>query len=255
MKTTIIIGILAVCLLVSTGWGVIIQNRVQVQKQVISELQGTITLKEEANNQLREENGKLRVEYTQLNQEYTQLSEDNTELNRDYDKLNQDYAQSQRDVVKLQAEVENWENKYERLTVTHESDLDNAKFMFYYTRLKQRYGVDDLEEYLDRWEWTEGTYKANEFDCSQMSAYVERRLENEGYNTVIVAGDNPSGDGKHAWLLVETSEGKYIPVEATTISIVYWQNPYFDKYFEYDYEFETIHEALDSNPIEFTWWN
>jgi len=135
-------------------------------------------------------------------------------------------------------------------------EVDRVKFHFYYASLtEQRYDVSDLEEYLNRWEWTEEAYVADEFDCSEMSAYLEWKLENEGYNTVIVTGDSPSGGDKHAWLLVQTSTEGYMPVEPTTYSIVYWADTYFDDYFVYDYEFENIQEALDYSPNEFDWWN
>ena len=133
---------------------------------------------------------------------------------------------------------------------------EEAHFTFYYASVaKQRYGVDDLDEYLNRWEWIEGAYETGEFDCSEMSAYLEWRLENEGYNTVIVAKTTPGVFSEHAWLLVETSAGEYMPVEATTYEIVYWGHPQFDDYFVYDYEFETIQEALEYGPTEFDWWN
>jgi hypothetical protein len=137
-----------------------------------------------------------------------------------------------------------------------EYEVERIEFRFYYASLtKQRYGVSDLEEYLNRWQWTEEAYVAGEFDCSEMSAYLEWKLENEGYNTLIVTGDSPFGSGKHAWLLVQTSTEGYMPVEPTTYSIVYWSDIYFDDYFVYDYEFENIQEALDDNPNEFDWWS
>jgi len=154
-------------------------------------------------------------------------------------------AQQQEEVESKDIEISNLEYEVER-----------AKFQFYYASLtKQRYGVSDLEEYLNRWQWTEGAYIADEFDCSEMSAYLEWKLENEGYNTVIVTGDSPFSVGKHAWLLVQTSNEGYMPVESTTYSIVYWSDIYFDDYFVYDYEFENIKEALDYSPHEFDWWS
>ena len=133
---------------------------------------------------------------------------------------------------------------------------EKSKFEFYYaSRCKQRYGVDDLEEYLDRWQWTEGAYTKGVFDCSEMSAYIEWRLENEGYHTKIVVGQSPSNRNvKHAWLLVETSLGRYMPVEATRFDLIKWDNPYFDLYFEYDHSFETISDALDYDYDGFDWW-
>lgn len=134
--------------------------------------------------------------------------------------------------------------------------LEETKFTFYYASLaKQRYGVDDLEEYLNRWQWIEGAYKTDEFDCSEMAAYLEWKLENEGYNTVIVGGNSPDGVGYHAWLLVETSKDRYMPIEATTYSIVYWNDPFFDNYFAYTLEYETIQDAIKLKSGAFDWWN
>lgn len=58
----------------------------------------------------------------------------------------------------------------------------------------------------------------------------------------------------HAWLLVETTEGAYMPVESTIIEIVWWSDPNFDKYFVYDYAFENVFEALDYLETDFDWW-
>ena len=137
-----------------------------------------------------------------------------------------------------------------------EGQADANKFMFYYDSLThRRYGVSDLEDCLNRWEWSEGTYRKGIFDCSEMSAYLEWKLENEGFHTRIISGSSPwGGKGHHAWLLVETSQGRYMPVEATWYDIVKWDNPYFDNYFKYDRKFETIQEALNYNYDEYDWW-
>jgi len=89
-----------------------------------------------------------------------------------------------------------------------------------------------------------------------MSVFLEWYLENEGFHTKIITGISPDDSGvKHAWLLVETSDGKYMPVEATQWSVVYWDSPYFDNYFEYGLmEFENIQEAIAYAPEEFDWW-
>ena len=137
-----------------------------------------------------------------------------------------------------------------------EDEIEESRFYFYYDSIaEQRYGVDDLESYLDRWQWTEGSYVSGQFDCSEMSAYIERNLENEGYHTIIVVGNLPSNQTiRHAWLLVEVVEGKYMPVEATWYALVKWDSPYFDSYFEYDHEFETIFDALEYDYDGFDWW-
>jgi cell division protein FtsB len=161
-------------------------------------------------------------------------------------------AQQQDEIQSKKTEIELKDIQINNL----KDEVEEAKFKFYYASLaEQRYGVYDLEDYLSRTKWVEGSYIPNIFDCSEMSAYLEWKLENEGYHTLIVAGNSPSGTGRHAWLLVETIAGYYMPVEATTYSIVYWSNPYFDNYFVYDHQFETIQEALDYRPTEYDWWN
>ncbi len=130
---------------------------------------------------------------------------------------------------------------------------DTGQFYFYYVKPQQKYGVYDLSDWINRWEWKK-PYEEGVFDCSEMSAYLERKLENEGWHTIIIAGDSPFGSGKHAWLLVEASEGKYMPVESTDMDVVWWDSPYFDNYFTYEHEFETIQDALDYSEAEFDWW-
>ena len=89
-----------------------------------------------------------------------------------------------------------------------------------------------------------------------MSAALEWLLENKGFHTVIVSGEYPgNGEWHHSWLLVETSEGEYMPVEATSFSIIYPDNPLFESYFEYQMKFETINEALEWAPKGYDWWN
>jgi len=46
-----------------------------------------------------------------------------------------------------------------------------------------------------------------------------------------------------------------MPVEATTIGIVWWSNPDFNDYFKYGRCFETIQEALAYGSTVFDWWN
>ena len=162
-------------------------------------------------------------------------------------------AQQQAEIGEQEAAIELKDSQLNNL----EDEVETARFQFYYASLsKPRYGVSDLVDYLDRWKWIDRGYVANEFDCSEMSAYLEWRLENEGYHSIIVTGDSPrGGGGEHAWLLVQVSEEEYMPVEATVFSVVYpWDTCYY-KYFVYDYGFETIYEALDHSPDEYDWWN
>jgi hypothetical protein len=134
---------------------------------------------------------------------------------------------------------------------------ESTKFYFYYVKPKQQYGVNNLSSYLSGRQWLR-EYEANVFDCSEMSAYVERDLECYGFHTLIAVGNSPSGSNlKHAWLLVEVESGKYMPVEATTTpspSVVWQNNPNFNNYLKCERTFDTIQEALAYAPSEFDWW-
>ncbi|UCE16678.1 MAG: hypothetical protein JSV12_03480 [Candidatus Bathyarchaeota archaeon] len=176
----------------------------------------------------------------------------------------------QDEVEYWQDEADYWENNADYLyyvtedlndeidTLTEENDdlrweIEEVRFDFYYVKPKQKFGVYDLEDELSGLEWIK-QYQAGVFDCSEMSAYLEWHLENEGWHSEIVIGDSPFGSGRHAWLLVETSEGRHMPVETTNLEVVWWSDPNFDNYWEYDRGFETIQEALDYNESEFDWW-
>lgn len=131
---------------------------------------------------------------------------------------------------------------------------EKGQFRFYYVKPKeQKFGVYDLAETLGSGEWIK-PYQEGVFDCSEMSAYLEWYLENRGWHTFIITGESPFSEEPHAWILVETSEGKYMPVETTTPKVVFSSSPYFDNYFEYEHKFETIQDALAVSETEFDWW-
>jgi len=131
---------------------------------------------------------------------------------------------------------------------------DETYYSFYYVKPEEKkLGVYNLDEELNGLEWTE-PYQAGVFDCSEMSACLEWFLENRGWHVKISRGDTPFDSGKHAWLIVETSEGKYMPVESTTLEVVWWSDSNFDGYWEYDDRFETIQEAIDYCESGYDWW-
>jgi hypothetical protein len=134
------------------------------------------------------------------------------------------------------------------------NEVEELSFRFYYIQQEQKFGVYNLEPELEGLTWSKD-YEEGVYDCSEMSAELERYLENKGWNTIVVVGDSPFSTGRHAWLLVETSKGAYIPVESTNIQVILWSNPNFDNYFVYDDSLETIQEALEYSETEFDWWN
>ena len=159
--------------------------------------------------------------------------------------------------VELQNQMDLRARLYDGYVVDREYanlESEEALFFFYYVRPEeQKFGVSNLDNELDGLEWAQ-PYKEGVFDCTEMTAYLERYLENQGWHARIVVGDSPFGSGRHAWLLVETSEGKYMPVESTKIEIVWWSDPNFDNYWTYDNRFETISQALSYSEKAFDWW-
>jgi len=149
--------------------------------------------------------------------------------------------------LKLEAKLKRW---------THNGQIPSYLYPYYVLNGTQKYGIHELAEFLEQRAWLGRRYQAAGFDCSEMSAFLEASLEGDGWHTYIAVGPCPFGpDSSHAWLLVETSPDSYMPIEATAPAIVYWSDPYFDEYFEYDRFFETIFEALEYSPTEFDWWN
>jgi len=188
-------------------------------------------------------------------------SHDNSEydsLQSEYDAYVTNHYYTDSQVEGYIAEVENLIDEMEAYVSNHhytDEEYYESIFSYYYVfPAEQKFGVYDLEDELYSLKWIE-PYEEDVFDCSEMSAYLEWHLENEGWNTIIVIGDSPFGSGYHAWVLVETSAGHYMPVESTTIEIVWWDDPYFDNYWMYDYEFETIDDALAYSETEFDWWS
>lgn len=149
------------------------------------------------------------------------------------------------------------ENEHETYVSTHSysnAEYDEARFDFYYSKPEnQKFGVSVLEDEILGLQWSE-PYQAGVFDCSEMSACLERYLENQGWHILIVVGDAPTGGNGHAWLLVETNAGGYMPVEAQSFRVVLWDDTYFDNYYVYDESFMNIQEAVDYNETEFDWW-
>ena len=120
----------------------------------------------------------------------------------------------------------------------------------------QQQGSHELEKLLEQYEWLSSHYQRGIFDCSEMSAFLEAMLQVHGWHTYIACGPTPfNPNSRHAWLLVETAPGYFLPVEATIQRIVRPTELHFDQYFEYDHLFETIHDALEYKPTEFNWWD
>jgi len=199
----------------------------------INLLQAQVSTLTSQNNILESQLTSLQAQYEALETNYTLLSNELENYQQTHLFSNTEYEDTQQD--------------------SYARGYDDAEFSFYYTKPKtQSYGVENLETIVNQVEWSR-PYEEDVFDCSEMSAYMERYLENHGFNAIILVGD-PFGLGSHAWVLAETGESEYMPVEATAPRVVLWGEENFEHYFEYNREYQTIYDAIDDNSAQYDWW-
>ena len=135
--------------------------------------------------------------------------------------------------------------------------------------VKLRQALEDLKK-LTTWQ-----YKADYFDCSEMSALTQYALQAAGFETLIVVGyDVARGErAGHAWVVVilRTQSGvELVPVEATSeggpaIPRKGERWPYklgnqvryqtYDDYVSQGYAMQNIYQAEQYCPGDFDWWN
>lgn len=112
-------------------------------------------------------------------------------------------------------------------------------------------------------------YELDVYDCSEMSAYMEWKLENLGFNATVCSADNfrDSGVG-HAWIKVDLEHTKPCYVETTALSNTIGV-PYgtiirgndrdaekYENYSRYDRIYEDIYQlTANRRTSEFDWWN
>ena len=89
-------------------------------------------------------------------------------------------------------------------------------------------------------------YEETVFDCSEMSGYTERFLENRGFDTMILVNSS----WRHAWISCSI-ESRNVNIEC--VPPVHITDS--EKYNHPEDMYEDIYEALDSNyPRQFDWW-
>ena len=213
------------------------------------------------NNDLQNIVNSLETETYDLQSQMNSLTSEKNSLQNQVESLTTENDDLQDEVDDLTKENSQLEDKYDLYVANHHySDseyamlYDEAQYHFYYVKPEeQKFGVYNLDDELSKLEWTE-PYQAGVFDCSEMSTCLEWFLENMGWHVKIYSGDSPFGSGSHAWLIVETSEGKYMPVESTTLEVVWWSDTNFDNYWEYENRFETIQDAIAYSQSDYDWW-
>jgi len=106
-------------------------------------------------------------------------------------------------------------------------------------------------------------YQADTFDCSEMAAFVEWKLENRGFDAKMCISNDFAGEGVgHAWVAVDLPVRRYY-IEPTshnygtgyTFMVV---QPFQDRYSDYDdYErvYDDVYELAKHEPLdEYDWW-
>lgn len=248
-------GVLIVILAISNGWSYTnLQNQINTLNNDKINLQTQMDTLTSEKNSLQNQVNSLQSQVTNYESQIQSLNSQIVTLNSQINSLNAQTSSLQNDLDSLNSEYDNYVANHHYTDEEYHACMGEARFSFYYVEpSEQKFGVYELSDELDGLEWSQ-PHQAGVFDCSEMSAFLEWHLENEGWHTYIVCGEAPWDGGYHAWLLVETSTDAYMPVESTTIEIVWWDDPYFDNYFIYDNEFETIQEAIAYNESEFDWW-
>ena len=127
--------------------------------------------------------------------------------------------------------------------------LDKSRFQNTHDEVKRLLGMGFITP-----------YQCSSFDCSEMAAYIEWKLECHNVTAYIATRDNWQDGYGHAWVIVPLRGGKYLAIEptvsATEGSLGAEMIKYEPKYFVYDQRFEDIYEAsMFFGVEEWDWWN
>lgn len=89
-------------------------------------------------------------------------------------------------------------------------------------------------------------YIENEWDCSEMSFYLQHELEDRGYNAQVA---QRIGNPGHSWVIV-VAETEIITIEATTMQIVPFRSD-FNRVFRN--ATDAINHGVPEEDVD--WWN
>jgi len=111
-------------------------------------------------------------------------------------------------------------------------------------------------------------YITDNFDCSDMSAYLEHKFELYGFDARICISHNFKGKGiNHAWICIDLPEEERYYIETTQIDetisidgvdypIIGPQDSSYIDYTKHEAIYEDIYEACTLHFIEdFNWWS
>ena len=115
-----------------------------------------------------------------------------------------------------------------------------------------------ISEFLTKGKWTD-KYEKGGFDCSQMSAYTEFVLENNGVHAYIVKSDKM----QHAWVMVETEEGliayestgRFWMYENRITALKHGSKDYNASFYTEGVRYETIYDVWEDDDEYSGWYN
>ncbi|MEA3281814.1 MAG: hypothetical protein U9Q68_04520 [Euryarchaeota archaeon] len=138
------------------------------------------------------------------------------------------------------------------------ADLSDIPDPYYRPKSRFQNTPDEVKRLLGKGFIT--PYQCSVFDCSEMAAYIEWKLECHNVTAYIATMDDWQDGYGHAWVIVPLRGGKYLAVEptvsATEGSLGAEMITYEPEYFVYDQLFEDIYGASEFFGVgEWDWWN
>ena len=143
--------------------------------------------------------GVSQEDYDKVNAQLKASQAQVTELQREYSNANADLRDSQAQVVELQSEIGGLKEQYEIVGETPAETVENIVKWYHETHIYSKYDF---------------------FVCSDMALDVWNMLKAQGINALIQIGNvdidiKDITEADHAWVLAETSPGRYLALETT----------------------------------------
>lgn len=143
-------------------------------------------------------------------------------------------------------------------TLPRKTDLADIPDPYYLNKTPFQNTPDEVKRLLGKGFFT--PYACSSFDCSEMAAYIEWKLECHNVTAQIATKDDWEGGYGHAWVIVPLRGGKYLAIESTVSamegSLGAEMITYDPEYFVCDHRFEDIYEASEFFGVEeWDWWN
>jgi len=143
-------------------------------------------------------------------------------------------------------------------TTSDEIDLADIPDPYYLEKPRFQNTRDEVKRLLGKGFIT--PYSCSVFDCSEMAAYIEWKLECHNITAYIATRNNWQGGYGHAWVIVPLRGGSKLAIEPTISAAegsvgaeMITTDP---KYFTHDHLFEDIYEASEFFGVEeWDWWN